>query len=505
MGMHFNPDKCIFKQKKIPFFGMLVGENGIEPDPQKIADLKSLPIPTTAKLLQSFLGIVNYLARFSPNIAKLTELLRQLLCKNAEFIWLPNHTKAFNVIKEELCGNTDILSYYRPGKKLFLEVDASLLGLGCALLQPKSSDEHELDSLVPIAYGSKTLNETEKCYANIECEMLAVTFGLKKFHYYCFGWHTIILSDHKPLVAILQKDLCNAPPRLQRMLLSCQQYSYEINYRKGSDMIFTDHLSCNASAQSNSDDECVNSLERITIASVTLNVSDDRLKQLQSENMKDPEMIMLQHMVIEGWPQKRTDVSSLVSKYWNYRDKVSILDGVLLKGHRVIIPQNMREVVLSQLHEGHLGISKCKLRARNSVFWPGLNSEIEEKIGSCKECNTHALAQTKSLLEPMHNELPRCAWSKLSADVFHYESKHYLLIVDQYSKFIVVREIMNETSDGIIKEFTKVFELLGVAHSLLTDNAACFKSEAFKEFCKYWDLEHVTISAYHHQGNAYVE
>ena len=61
---------------------------------------------------------MNYLARFSPNIAKLTELLRQLLCKNVEFIWLPNHTKAFNVIKEELCGNIDILSYYRPGKTI---------------------------------------------------------------------------------------------------------------------------------------------------------------------------------------------------------------------------------------------------------------------------------------------------------------------------------------------------------------------------------------------------
>ena len=242
---------------------------------------------------------MNYLPRFSPNIAKLTELLRQLLCKNAEFIWLPNHTKAFNAIKEELCGNTDILLYYRPEKKLFLEVDASLLGLGCVLLQPKLNDEHELDSLVPIAYGSKTLNETEKCYANTEHEMLAVTFGLKKFHYYCFGRHMIILSDHKPLVAILQKDLCNVSPRLQRMLLSCQQYSYEINYRKGSDMIFADHLSCNTSAQSNSDDECVNGLERITIASVTLNISDDRLKQLQLENMKDPEMIMLQCMVIE--------------------------------------------------------------------------------------------------------------------------------------------------------------------------------------------------------------
>ena len=95
-------------------------------------------------------------------------------------------------------------------------------------------------------------------------------------------------------------------------------------------MIFADHLSCNASAQLNSDDECVNGLKRITIASVTL--------QLQSENMKDPEMIMFQCMVIEGWPQKHTDVSSLVSKYWNYHDEVSILDGVLLKGHRVIIP-----------------------------------------------------------------------------------------------------------------------------------------------------------------------
>ena len=98
--------------------------------------------------------------------------------------------------------------------------------------------------LLPVAYGSKTLTDAEGRYANIECELLCVVAGEEKFNTFCYGRSTIILSNHKPLMSIIRKDLVNAPPRLQRLLLQLQKY-VTIWYKPGKSMIFADHLSCN--------------------------------------------------------------------------------------------------------------------------------------------------------------------------------------------------------------------------------------------------------------------
>ena len=94
------------------------------------------------------------------------------------------------------------------------------------------------DDLLPVAYGSKALIDTEGQYANIECELLGMVAGMEKFHTFCYGWSTIILSDHKPLTSIVRKDLVNAPTRLQCLLL-----------KPGKSMTFADHLSCNVSPE----------------------------------------------------------------------------------------------------------------------------------------------------------------------------------------------------------------------------------------------------------------
>ena len=101
------------------------------------------------------------------------------------------------------------------------------------------------DDLLPVTYGSKTLADTESWYANIECELLGVVAGVEKFLTFCYGQSTIILSDHKPLASIVQKDLVNAPPRLQRLLLRLQKYDVTIWYNPGKSMIFANHLSRN--------------------------------------------------------------------------------------------------------------------------------------------------------------------------------------------------------------------------------------------------------------------
>ena len=98
---------------------------------------------------------------------------------------------------------------YRPDLDLFIETDASGKGIGMALLQ---SDSNERDSLYPITYGSKTFTAAETRYANIECKLLGVMGALENFHYFTFGRPVIILTDHKPLIAISKKALVNAPP-----------------------------------------------------------------------------------------------------------------------------------------------------------------------------------------------------------------------------------------------------------------------------------------------------
>ena len=176
IGMHFNPDKCTFKQDSISFYGMTLSAEGVKPDPKKTEAIKNLPESKTEALLQSFLGMVNYLSRFSPNIAKMMTNLRALLKKNTEFPWHPQHSADFQAIVEEL-SSPKLLKY--SNKKLYLEVDASQKAIGMPLMQSVHEDsESEADQcwksgvesssnyngktiiptdLLPVAYGSKTL------------------------------------------------------------------------------------------------------------------------------------------------------------------------------------------------------------------------------------------------------------------------------------------------------------------------------------------------------------
>ena len=124
VGMKFNPDKCTFKRDSISFYGVTISADGVKPDPRKIDAIKNLLEPKTEALLQSFLGIVNYLSQFSPNIAKMTCNLRALLKKNTEFLWLPQHSIDFKAIVQEL-SSPKLLKYYDSTKKLYLEVEAS--------------------------------------------------------------------------------------------------------------------------------------------------------------------------------------------------------------------------------------------------------------------------------------------------------------------------------------------------------------------------------------------
>lgn len=138
-------------------------DNGVKPDPSKIAAVLRIPEPSDRKQLMTFLGLIKYLGRFMPMLADVSAPLRRLTRESVEYVWNKEAADAFNQIKQ-LVTQTPILRYYDPSEPLTIQCDASQLGVGCVLLQDGR----------PIAYASRTLTKTEKNYASIEREPLCL-------------------------------------------------------------------------------------------------------------------------------------------------------------------------------------------------------------------------------------------------------------------------------------------------------------------------------------------
>ena len=231
-GVVFNPQKMHVKAPAINFFGYLYDANGVHPDPEKVDAVHALPAPTNVTKLQEFLGILTYLSPFICGLSTLTAPLQELLKKDADFTLNASYETAFEQVKQAIVSNTT-LRYFDPSLPVTIQVDASQVGLGAALLQKNK----------PVAFASKALTDAEYRYANIEREMLAVVFGAEQFHTYVYGRSFTIESDHKPLESISTKNLADMPAWLQCMMLCLQRYDLTICYCPGKEMVIPDTLS----------------------------------------------------------------------------------------------------------------------------------------------------------------------------------------------------------------------------------------------------------------------
>ncbi|RXN19979.1 Retrovirus-related Pol polyprotein from transposon 297 [Labeo rohita] len=240
--VRFNGEKIQFKVKTVKYMGHIITPEGLRPDEAKVKAITDMPPPEDKQALQRLLGMTKYLAQYIPKEASLTAPLRQLLRKDAVWQWNPHHSTALENLKSALT-KAPVLRFYDHKKPLTIQADSSKDGLGACLLQAGH----------PVCYASRALTDTEQRYAQIEKELLAILFAARKFHQYIYGRTVMVQSDHKPLENIMQKQLCKAPARLQRMLLQLQKYELNIAYTPGKHMHIADMLS-HATVGSEADD-----------------------------------------------------------------------------------------------------------------------------------------------------------------------------------------------------------------------------------------------------------
>ncbi|KAL9953715.1 hypothetical protein ACROYT_G041171 [Oculina patagonica] len=479
-NLKLNPEKCHIRQEAVPYIGHVLTKDGLIADPEKIRAVQEMRQPQNAKELRTFLGFMQYLAKFMPNMADVSSPLRQLLEKEVEWHWEKEQEESFQKLKL-MASSTPVLGFYDPDKPVTLSVDASSKGLGAVVLQEDK----------PIAYASRALTSTQEKYAQIEKETLAIVYGAQKFHQYLYGKQVTVQSDHKPLEVILNKPLHQAPLRLQKMMLSLQRYDLKVKFKPGAEMNLADALS--RAFLPETKETLVPDLE-VNEVNLTahLPISPERYLELQKATANDSVMQVLQDIVLEGWPDKRAEVPLAIRQYWTFREEISCIDGPLFKGQKLIVPHALRAQMLEKIHESHQGIVKSKQHARDLLFWPGMMTQIEEQVAKCFKCSQYQTAHAK---EPMIiTETLERPWSKIAADLFEYQGNSYLLCVDYFSKWIEVDKLDDFTSRNTISYLKSQFSRHGIPDQLITDNGSQFTSSEFNAFTKCYGFEHTTSS-----------
>ncbi|KAK3085333.1 hypothetical protein FSP39_001659 [Pinctada imbricata] len=496
-GIKLNSEKCEFRKDRIEYFGHIISKDGVLPNPERVRAIVEMPPPENVADLRRIIGMITYLGRFIPDLSTVMNPINSLLKTDTAWSWDQPQIDAFEKVKQ-LITNAPVLAYYDISKPTVVSADASSYGVGAAIFQQFDNE------LKPIAYASRTLTDSEKKYAQIEKECLAGVWACEKFERYLSGIDSFqLITDHKPLVPLINtQDLNKAPLRCQRLLMRLRRFNLTAKHVPGKQLVVPDTLSRSP----------ISDFESSTIEDVSAYVdcvihnkplSDTKLKEIKACTSTDPVLPDIMRYTLSGWQNKESSLFPEVKPYFSSRYEISISDGILLYRDRLIIPEAMREDVLKAIHTGHLGLNKCRERAKLSVWWPGLSQDIENLVRNCEFCNIN---KGKQRSEPLKTTtLPSRPWVRIGADLCDFDGKNYLVVMDYFSRFLEIAYLDAITSDHVIGKLKNMFSRWGIPEQLVSDNGTQFTSKSFKDFAQSYGFQQIFSSPHYPQANGEAE
>ena len=487
-GAKLNKDKCVFSVRQLKFYGHVFGESGISPDDAKIQSMVDSPPPASVAEVRSFLGMTQYVSRFIPAYSTLTEPLRRLTKNGVPWQWGREQQDAFAALKQALTG-AKVMVYFDPAKRTEVIVDASPVGLGAILCQ----DGH------PVSYAGRSLTDTEQRYSQTDKEMLAVVFGVEKFHLYVYGASFTVRTDHKPLLGIV-KGQKPTTARIERLRLRLLPYDMQLTYTPGrDDKNPADFLSRHSGKAKPSRD---NASEQY-IAYVTHNNIPKAMTvtEIRDATEMDHHLQKVMRAVQSG---KWNDPD--IAEFSQFKDEISVHGGLVLRGHRLIIPATLQKKVVHIAHQSHQGIVKTKQHIREKVWFPGIDRLVEETVKACIPCQaSYPGPLTREPIIP--TPLPTEPWSSLAVDfVGPFPGGEYLFVViDEHSRYPEV-EIVSSTSHRVVlPKLGTIFSRQGFPHKLKTDNGPPFNGQEFSNFLKEHGIMHQRVTPLWPEANGEAE
>ena len=362
--------------------------------------------PKNIAELRRFLGMVTYLGKFTSNLSHKVKPLRDLLSAKNEWTWNDSQQNAFLQVKQVL-SNAPVLALYDPTSETVVSADASSYGLGAVLMQKQADHQWK-----PVAYASRSLTPTEEKYAQIEKEALGITWACERFSEYLIGLAFRVETDHKPLVSLFgAKNLEELPARIQRFKMRLMRFTFTISHTPGKELTVADALSRAPTHSASAADEQLCQDAEMFVNTITTNLpaTAQYLLEIAKKQDEDKPCSKVKQFCKTGWP-KQPKMPDSLKAYHSVSAELSVNNDLLMRGNRIVIPPTLRQDMLERLHEGHQGITKCRLRAQQSMWWPGLSSQLETLVSNCPVCCQVRIQHPEPLMPTKFPDLPWQKW-----------------------------------------------------------------------------------------------
>lgn len=491
-GVKVNSKKSAYFMSSIKYLGFVFDQAGVRPNPDKIKPILEAPAPNNVQQLQSYIGLCTFYSRFIPNFSTVMAPMYKLLRKGVSFKWGGEQKQSFLEVKASFKSNK-VLRSFDPKLPTALETDSSSYGIGAVLLQLHGDAWH------PVQFVSRTLNNAERNYSQIEREALSVVFGTQRLRQYLLGIKFIIKNDHRALQKLLASDAptptkCSA--RLQRWALRLSQFNYRFEYVKGSHQLNSDFLSrfpLKETEESIEPYEIIFALQSMDESPITC----DLVKQ---HTDSDKNLVLLKQYIRYGFP---SNLPTSLSKFKSLSDELSIMKGCIMFRNRVFIPSSLRTRVLSLMHSGHPGINAMKSSIRSLVWYPGIDNDVTSVVKQCKMCqmNRPKPSQNATVQWPIPNRV----WSRVHIDHFFFESKICLIAIDSLSKYIECEVVPSVSAADTIQAMRLIFSRQGLCDVCVSDNSTSFTASEFKTFLRDNRIHHMTPPPYNSYSNGQAE
>ena len=203
-----------------------------------------------------------------------------------------------------------------------------------------------------------------------------------------------------------------------------------------------------------------------------LPANKERLDEYRASQSTDPVCSLVINYCHNGWPAKQ-DVDGIIKPYWEVQGELTVGNSLLLYGSRIVVPRALQQQTLKKIHEGHQGIQRCRIRARNSVWWPEMSQQIQEFVKKCAIC----AKESRANLQPMiATQLPDYPWQRVGTDLFQLKGSTYIIVIDYFSRYPEVIKLKGTTSGHVIEALKAVFSRHGIPETVVSDNGPQYSS-----------------------------
>ena len=517
-GITLKPSKSKFCMSRMKWFGRIFTGHGVTADPEKHANIKEAGPPTSIEDVRSLLMACQFNARFSfdsttgLSYEDITFPLRQLLKKDAKFKWDQKEEEAYRLLINKM-NDPSTLQAFDANRPTHVVADSSEHGMQGSIYQELSENVW-----VPIDHTSRALTPTEKNYSPIERESLAQSWTMEQFRYYLVGAPFTTWTDHKPLLPIYNNRERATSKRLSHHRDKVQDLEYVMNHMPGKEMP-CDYGSRHARPINHLSLEEQNSLgfdngQEVYIRRIyKQGGGEDALldEDILSAAAEDRQYQSTIELLRTG---RNPTKHSPYARVWN---ELSVIDGIIYKGNKKVIPnakpnphrENARNICLQIAHDGHPGVNSMKRFAREHMWYPGLDADIEECVETCHPCQAATATTHRDPLVP--TDPPTDVWTDLAAD--HWGptplNTHMLVVIDKLSRFPEVVEVSGTSAQANIAAFDTIFSRHGFCKTLTTDNGPPFNgndSHELQVYFKWAGIEHnPTMSAEDPEANGLAE